>query len=859
MLKTLRAFCLSAALFSFSANSLTAQVTPATPTIDTTQLQEAKEGDIENIPVVSLDDNDGEDGSAQNITGQLTSGRNAFLDAANFHFSAVRFRIRGYDADMFNTYMNGAPMENLDNGFTPYGLWGGLNDVLRNREAVVGLRNLNYGIGGLGGTNNLDTRAFKQWKQTKVSYSLANRTYRHRVMFTKGTGWTKKGWAFAGSVSRRWADEGFADGTFYDGASFYLGVDKKINDKHILSFVAFATPTEQGRQGSSVREMLDIAGTNFYNPYWGYQNGKKRNSSIARTFQPFGILTHDWKISPKMNLVTAASMTTGHRSLTGLDWYNAPDPRPDYYRYLPSYQLDPAFGEQVRQQLLSDVNLRQINWDRLYETNYSSFATINNVDGIPGNSVSGRRSRYILERRYTATNRYNFNTTLNAALSSRVDLTAGASFDNQKNHYYKRVEDLLGGEFYVDLNQFAERDFPNNTNVNQNDLNHPNRIVREGDKVGYDYNINLTKAGAWAQVNVKFTKLNFFLAGEHSFTQFFRDGHVRNGLNPDNSFGVIQKNNFYNYLFKGGASYRLTTGNYFFVNGGYETRAPFFENAYISPRTRDVLQDDLSNQQILTGEAGYVFNSPVVRARATGYYTTFRKGTDILQAYSDVNRTFVNYAFSNVGKTHRGVEAAVEVRALRGLTLSAAGAYGQFFYDTRQVLVRTADNNSYVPEASDPLVYVKNFNVPTPQQAYNVGFNYRSPKYWFVSAYVNYFRGIWLGFDPIRRTYANLEGIDPTSKLYSDVINQTELKPQFTVDASAGFSWLLNNRFKDLKRRTFLAFNLNVNNALNNTNITSGGFEQLRFDIGSSNVNRFQPRLFYAFGLNYSANISIRF
>ena len=97
---------------------------------DTTIIETLRENLQDNIPVISLDESDGQDGSAQNISSQLAAGRDPFLNAATFKFGAVRFRIRGYDADQFNTYINGAPMENLDNGFTPYGQWGGLNDVL---------------------------------------------------------------------------------------------------------------------------------------------------------------------------------------------------------------------------------------------------------------------------------------------------------------------------------------------------------------------------------------------------------------------------------------------------------------------------------------------------------------------------------------------------------------------------------------------------------------------------------------------------------------------------------------------------------------------------------------------------------
>ncbi len=829
------------------------------PVIDTTIAEEVKENALENIPVVSLDDNDAQDGSAQNISGQLNAGRNPFSDAANFHFSAVRFRIRGYDADLSSTFMNGVPMENLDNGFTPYGLWGGLNDVLRNRESSLGMQALKFGFGGLGGATNLDTRAFRQFKQTKISYSLSNRNYVHRVMLTHSTGFNKKGWAFSLSGSRRWADEGFTDGTYYDGWSFFAAADKRFNARHMLSFVVFGTPTENGRQGASTKEMTDIAGTHFYNPYWGYQNGKKRNASIARSFQPVGILTHDWKVTPKTSLLTAASYSLGNRSTTGLDWYNAPDPRPDYYRYLPSYQDEPVYAQQILNAMKNDVNLRQINWDALYNANYANTQTIHDVDGISGNNVTGKRSVYIVEERVIHTERFNLNTTLNTAINPHIDFTAGLTYESQKNNYYKKVNDLLGGAFYVDVNQFAERDYGANSTATQNDVNRPNRILGVGDKFGYDYNINIQKASAWAQAVVKFTKINFFVSAEHSYTQFYRAGYTKNGLYPDNSYGNSNRQNFYNYAVKAGASYKLTSGNYFFVNGSYMTKAPYFENAYLSPRTRDYVQNNLRSENVASVEAGYVLNSPNVRFRATGFYTRFRNQLDVISAYSDVYRTFVNYALSNIGKTHAGIELGADVKIYKGLSVNAAASIGRYYYDTRQNVVVTSDNNSIAFPSNDPTIYSKNFRVPTPQEAYSIGLNYRSPKFWFVNVNFNYFDQMWLGYDPLRRTYAAVDGLDPNSKEWRQIIDQTRLKSQYTLDAFAGYSWLMNKRFKSLKKRTFMTFSLGVNNILNNTNIVTGGFEQLRFDYQHINLDKFPPKLFYAYGLNYSANIGLRF
>ncbi len=823
---------------------------------DTSILEILKEDIGDNIPVISLDENDGQDGSAQNISSQLGAGRDPFFNAATFKFNAVRFRIRGYDADLFGTYMNGVPMENLDNGFTPYGLWGGLNDVLRNRDNSLGLKATPYAFGEIGGLNYMDTRASYQRKQTSISYAISNRNYSHRIMLSHSTGLNKKGWAFSLSGSRRWAEEGFTDGTYYDGWSFYAGADKRFNDKHLLSFVVFGTPTENGRQGSSVQEMRELAGTNYYNPYWGYQNGRKRNASIAKSFQPFGIITHEWKPNDKTSLLSAGSVTYGNRSTTALDWYNAADPRPDYYRYLPSYQQDPVFRQQVYDELKNDINKRQINWDALYNANYASFETIKNVNGILGNSVSGRRAHYIVEERVVNTLRYNLNSTINTSIRENVNFTGGVTYQSQTNNYYKKVNDLLGADFYVDLNQFGERDFPANTAAGQNDVNNPNRILKVGDKFGYNYDITIRKASLWMQTVFKFRRLDVFVATEHSYTSFFRTGHVRNGLFLNNSFGKSETYTFYNSSFKGGLTYKLNGRNYLYANGTYMSRAPFFENAFIAPRTRDLVQENLKSEEIGSVEGGYAMNAPKVKIRLNGYYTKFKNLLDVITFYNDQYRNFVNYAISGLGKEHMGVEFGAEAKVYKGFSVNGAASLGKYTFTRSNALV-TVDNSAAI--LSKDVVYSDNYRVPTPQQAYTIGLDYRSPKFWFVNVSFNYFDDMWSGINPLRRTAAAVDGLETGSDIWHNVIDQQKLASQYTLDVFAGFSWQMSRKFKELKKRTTMYVNVGVNNILDNKDIVTGANEQLRFDFAEKNINKFPSRNFYAYGLNFFANVAFRF
>lgn len=847
----------------------TAAQVDSTAKKDTSIIDEVKDAVLDNIPTVSLDENELGDGGNQNISSLLTAGRDPFYSAASFNFSAVRFRIRGYDNDHFSTFMNGIPMDNLDNGFTPFGLWGGLNDVMRNRDISWGLRYNTFTFGDIGGNTQIDSRASKQRAQTSLSYAASNRNYNNRIMITHSTGLSKKGWAFSISGSRRWADEGYVPGTYYNGWGYFLGADKRIGQNHLLSLVVFGAPTENGRQGASVQEMIDLSGTNYYNPNWGYQNGKKRNASVGKTNQPIGILTHDYRINNNTTLTTALGFSFGDRSVTALDWYNAADPRPDYYRYLPSYTstwastTDQIQGQRLYELMKNDISLRQINWQRLYDVNRASNASIQNANGIAGNTVSGRRSRYIIEERVINTTRFNANSVLNTKFGDQIDFTAGVSYQQQNNHYFKRVDDLLGGDFYVNVNQFAERDFPVDNTANQFDLDRPNGILKVGDKFGYDYNINISRASAWAQGVFKFSKVDFFLAGTISQTNFYREGNLRNGLFPNDSKGKGIKNEFTNYAGKAGVTYKINGRNYIFANGSYLTRAPYFENVYISPRTRNSQQDNIQSETIYTAEAGYILNAPKFKVRLGGYYTRFEDGMDVMTFYHDGYQNLVNYAINNIDKLHFGAEIGVEARLTPTITLNAAAALGRYYFDSKQNAVITVDNSASV--LGKQIIYAENFRVPsTPMEAYSLALNYRSPKFWFISLTGNYFDQSYLSMNPIRRTWDALQFVTPKSAAYNQIFNQTKFDAQYTVDFFGGYSWKLPRAWEVNKKPTFLVFNVGVNNLVNNKEILTGGFEQLRYDAQTAptdpvSVGKFPPRLFYAYGLNFFAGMTLRF
>lgn len=819
-------------------------------TTDTTSVDKAKEELRTNIPIIILDDNDSENNSGnggQSIASLLYGGRDPYFSNV-FNFNAARFRVRGYDNSFTDTYINGAPVKNLTNGSAQWSLWGGLNDVMRNREVSYGLRPVDFTFGDIGGTTALDIRASKQRPQLSFGYANTNRNYNHRAMLSWASGLNEKGWAFAFAGSFRYAGEGYVDGTFYDGASYYAAVDKKVNN-HLFSFTTFGTPTVYGGQAAAVKEMYGLAGSNFYNPLWGYQNGEKRSASYTTTFQPHFILTHEWDINPTSKLTTAASYSLGERYRTALDWYNAQDPRPDYYRNLPSYATIGSVRDLLTDLLSSDAHYRQVDWDKIYDTNRNSFATVDDN----GNSITGLRSRYILEDRVTATNKFNVNTVFNTELTEQLKFTGGAYYSLQKDRNFKRLNDLLGGNFYLNINQFAERDFPNNNTVNQNDIDNPNRVIYEGDKFGYNYDMNVREAKAFAQTQYKTNKVDYFLAGALSYTSQWREGNVRNGLFPNNSFGKSKVYDFLNYQVKGGITYKIDGRNYVYANGSIGNRAPFVDNVFISARNRNDAQASVESEKVQSAEAGYVLNWEKLKLRVNGYYASFENGMDVVSYYDESYQNFVNYSTSNVDKEHYGVEFGVEFPLYKGLKMSAAANIGRYYFTSRQNAIVTVDNSAEI--VANETVYSKNYYVgQTPQEAYTVAFNYQGRRNWFANINGNMFRKSYMNMNPVRRTARAVENVTPGSDLWYDILRQEEIGEQFTVDVFGGKSF----RVKTGRKYIPMSLTIGVNNLLNNRDFITGGFEQLRFDFTEKNPNKFPSKYYYAYGANYFISLSAR-
>lgn len=809
------------------------------------------------MTLVAITDNDlGDDNSGSESTaGLLQASKDVFLQAAAYNFGQARFSVRGIDNKYSSILINGVAMNRLFDGRPQYSNWGGLNDATRNQEFTNGSAPSDYTFGGIAGTQYISTRASIYRPGTRISFLGTNTNYSYRGMVTHASGMNKNGWAYVFSGGRRWAQDGFFDGTDYAANSLFVSIEKKINPHHSFNFTGIYAQNRRGKNSPNTQEVTNLKDFK-YNSYWGYQEGEKRNSRVKDVEEPIFTLSHYWKINSQTKLQTNLSYQFGTIGNSRIDYQKADNPDPNYYKKLPSYFTtlytyrndiatytpNNAGAEQAKTDFLAQP---QIDWRTMYRINTE-------------NSANG--SRYVLYEDRTDDRTIIANTILSSQLAENIVMNAGGSVTKLKSSNFKNLIDLLGGSYFNDISTFGSTE-----EEQQSDLNNPGRTIGEGDKYGYNYDINAVKIEAFTQFKFSYNKIDFYLGQSFSRSSYKRDGLYKNGYYPDNSLGKSKKINFDNFGFKGGITYKSSGQQYFDFNGIYMSKAPMIRDVFPNARLSNTITNNIQNETIKSVDVSYILRMPNLKARFTAYFNETENTTDVAFYYADNisegNGEFVSEVISNQNKRNKGIEAGIEYSVTSTLKATAVAAYGEYTYTNNPNLVIHADGASN--DIFNGETTIKGYKqAGMPQQAYSFGLEYRDPKFWWISANVNYLSHNYLDVAPLLRTSKYLTDSDEVNFPYDAVLSATYLAQErfdpFTiVNLVGGKTWRI-------KQKTVGLFAI-INNIFD-IEYKTGGFEQARnasyselYKDHQGPTRSFGPRYFYGYGRTFMVNIYLTF
>ena len=834
------------------------------------------------LSLITITENDlGDDNSGSESTaGLLQASRDAFQQAAAFNWGQARFRIRGLDNEYGTTMINGVTMNKIYDGRPQWSNWGGLNDATRNQEFTTGLAPSDYTFGGILGTQEINTRASIYRKGSRISFSGTNTNYSWRTMATHASGMGTNGWAFVVSASGRWAKEGFYEGTDYDAKALFASVEKKFNSHHSLNFTSIYSENSRGKSSPNTDEVRRLGGE-LYNSYWGWQDGKKRNSRDKVVDEPILMLTHYWKISDKTNLNTSVTHQFGKIGNSRLDYNGADNPDPTYYRNLPSYYKsaydpddytnflgdDPENVANGQAAALNFVANKQIDWNAMYEANRAA-------------NEAGLSAAYILYEDRTDDKVWTANTIFNSQLADNINMNAGVTFRKLKSHNFASILDLLGADYFKDVDNFQAGDRA------EADLNNPQREIKQvqvlaGDgKFSYNYNLLANTLDAFTQFKFTYKKIDFYLAESFTRTQYQREGLYKNGIYSTNSFGKSNKYIYENFGFKGGLTYKITGKQFLAFNAAYMTKAPSLRNLFPNARINNNVIADLKSENITSGDVSYIIKAPKFKSRLTAFYSNIKNATETSFYFGegifaddggDGGDAFVAETVKGIEKQNIGLELGMEYQITSTIKLSLSGAYGEYTYNNNPNV--SLNNDELASETNtNPVTdygqaYLKGYRLAGgPQTAASFGIEYRDPKFWWIGANANYLADNYLDISSLLRTdnfFRNPqdpEGLsfpEATQERGAQLLKQERFDDFYLLNLTGGKSWKINNT-------TFGLF-ATINNVLD-VDYKTGGFEQSRNgnfrevnqDV-SSGKPAFAPKYFYGYGRTYFLNLYVNF
>ena len=351
-----------------------------------------------------------------------------------------------------------------------------------------------------------------------------------------------------------------------------------------------------------------------------------------------------------------------------------------------------------------------------------------------------------------------------------------------------------------------------------------------------------------------------------TYTDFWRDGNMRNGHNPNNSFGAGAHHSFTDMMVKGGLTYKFNGRHLLAANITYGSQAPLPNDAYISPRVNDATPDGLKSGRIFSADLSYIFSTTRLQGRISLFQTNFFDQL-VRNSYYYDGVTFVNHVMKGVNKVHHGVELGLSYKLDSHWTFDLAGTVSEYYFSNNPMGLYTSENGKDVGEYSlnpQERVYLNGVYVGgTPQVAGTFGVRYFI-NYWFLGANLNAFGRNFVEVAPSRRTASIYNGytsgsttiapVNPAEpklwNAYQELTKQEEIDPACTVDLSIGKVFYLG-------RKNSINLNLSVNNVLNKKNVRTGGREQGRVRVDKPEL--YKTKFYYMQGINCFLNVSYKF
>lgn len=647
----------------------------------------------------------------------------------------------------------------------------------------------------------------------------------------------RKGWSATFYASARGGNDLYVEGVYNNSLDAGLRLAKSFDSGAQFAVVALSTIGERGLRSASTEEAFTLTGDRLYNPSWGYQAGRVRNSRTRRDAVPFVAATYTQPIGSSTRIQISAGGDYGHRRYSSLGWYDAMTPRPDNYRYMPSFYADESVAAAVADEWRAEnPDYTQVRWDDLYRQNRMS------ADGAV----------YAMDYRVERIARGQAVVDLKTELGSNLTLHYGLRGEYLSSRNYKQMADLMGSTHLDDVDYYLMDDDTYSAQL-RNNLLADNVATGQGDRFSYDY--DLRTRSLMATLAAEYSVGRWLLAADVQMgrASIQREGYFEKELFPASaSLGRSERLKFNPYLMKASVGYAFSPQHHLRVDAMAAKRLPEAKNMFLNPLYNNRTVDNPSLEQHLAAEAEYKFTGQRVDLIATAYATSVCDQRQTLRLYDDLSRTYCDVDISRLGALRYGVELASEIRFTSNFRASLTAAAGRYVYAENPLVTHYADtDNQEVSNLSESYMgdcYIGG----APQLSATAELTYIDYKGWSASLGAQLAAARYVEPSVVRRTERVAIQGSSSEEIFRSFMHQGRLDDAITVDASL-------SRWFDIGRSR-LALTLSVRNMLGTDNIVYGGYESSRIRNYRSGSQRiYTPQddmLTYAYPRTYYVVVS---
>ncbi len=624
---------------------------------------------------------------SQDIPLVLNTTPSVYATMAGGGAGDARINMRGFDQRNIAIMINGVPVNDMENGWVYWSNWDGVGDATSSIQIQRGLSAVNLATPSIGGTMNVitDPTAAKFGGKFKQEFGDAS-FFKSTLAFNSGVIDDK--WAVSAVFVKKTGD-GVIDKTWTDAWAYYFGASYNINSTNRLELYALGAPQRHGqnlyKQNAAAydkdyaknelgysQDALDafVEKGRKFNQNWSPVSSSYKGQQWKTTllgFSPEGSVQDRYDesfINERENYF--------HKPIVNLNWYSTLSSKLNLYTTLYWSGGEGGGTGTLGSILTRDGNGRLGGQDWRYYFGPGPWTRDWNAT-IAMNS-GGAGTYYVDQRAYTKengqslgilrssrNNQWTFGAISKAyyKISKNFKTSFGIDWRTAEIDHYREVFDLLGGSYYVD---------------NSDEFN-PNKHAKLGDKVAYFNTNTVDWLGAYLQGEYTQDRWTVYGMGGWSMIKYTFTDHF--SMDANGNEVTAEPDAINGYQVKGGTSFRVSSTSDIFLNAGYVSKVPIFDDV-IDDATGSIAEDP-KNEVFTDVEMGVNYKSRdgKLGIKSTFYYTTWTdKSISRLVQQEDGSEVIV--FISGLDQRHYGLEFEANVSPIKYASLDLTASFGNW-------------------------------------------------------------------------------------------------------------------------------------------------------------------------------------